>query len=275
MSPSGTAAVLACASIVALATGCSLGGPEVSANARCDGKAFTSDEMPTAAPQTLILVELSRNDEEARNAVVQAIDSTVSRAVSEGGVVRLLVGGGEGEPIVESPCLDGAAAIFVDRNNDETERRDRSAAVDAIEGNVRQLMEEKVRIAERKGNLTNLLAGVRGQLPSLAGAKGTEAGASVTVLLVSDLNSPAPETDCLNLEREHASEEVADELVERCLQTGQLQPLPSGVALEIVTPQLTSGNNAGARMSGYLRQSLCAKLSGEGGDCAAGPAAVG
>jgi hypothetical protein len=269
-----TATALACISASALLSGCSLGGPDVSADASCDGPAFVSDEMPTAAPQTLILVELSRNDDEARDAVVRAIEGTVGRAVTEGGVVRLLVGGGEGEPILKSPCLDGAAAIFVDRNNDETERRARDTAVDAIERNVWELLEEKVEVAQ-KGNLTNLLAAVPGELSSLASAEGTEADAPATVLLVSDLNSPSPATDCLNLEGVRASQAVADGLVDRCRRSGQLRPLPDGVALEIVRPQLTPSDNAGARMSAYLRKSLCAQLSGEGGECVADSAEAG
>lgn len=274
MSRERTVAALACAAVIALQAGCSLGGPPVSAEESCDGPAYTSDEMPTAARRTLILVELSRNDEEARDAVVRAIDPTVNRAVVEGGVVRLLVGGGEGEPIVESPCLDGTAAIFVDRNNDETERRARDVAVETIEENVRELLEKKVQIA-RKGNLTTLLATVSDELASLAAAEGTAAGAPVTVLLVSDLNSPSTPSDCLNLEGMRASQAVADGLVDRCLRVGQLQPLPGGVALEIVRPQLTSGNNAGARMSAYLGKSLCEQLSGRGGGCGAGSAEVG
>lgn len=263
----------ACAIAMTLFAGCSFGGVETSADARCDDKAFTSDEMPTAAPQTLILVELSRNGEEARDAVVRAIDPTVSRAVTEGGVVRFLVGGGAGEPIVRSPCLDGAQAIFVDRNNDETERRARTAAVEAIEEDVWALLGE-IEIAPM-GNLTNLLAAVPGQLPTLAEAEGTEAGVPVTVLLVSDLTSPAPGGDCLNLDEVEAAQAVANGMVDRCLRAGQLGPLPDGVALEIVRPQVTPGSNAGARMSAFLAESLCGRLSSGGGECVADSAEAG
>lgn len=274
MSREGIPAALACASVVVALAGCSLGGPDVSADASCDGPAFTSEKTPVAVPRTLILVELSRNDDEARDAVVRAIDPTVSRAVAEGGFVRLLVGGGEGKPILESPCLDASKAIFVDRNNDETERRDRDAAVNAIEKDVWDLLEKKVEIA-KNGNLINLLAAVPGKLSSLAAVADTEVGAPVSVLLVSDLNSPAPPGDCLDLEGRHAKQGVADGLVERCLQSGPLRPLPDGVALEIVRPQLTSGDDAGAQMSAYLAKSLCAQMSGKkNGECVARSAAT-
>jgi len=252
---------------VLLLGGC--GGPNVSANAKCDGLAFTSDEMPTAAPQTLVLVELSRNSQGAREAVIQAIDPTVTSVVSDGGVVRLLVSGGEGQAISESACLNGAAAIKVDRNNDETQRNAQDTAVSAIEGDVADQL-EGIKIAPR-GNLSNLLAAAPGELRSLATASGTDSGAPVSVLLVSDLTSPASRGNCLNLDGVEASQEVADAVVARCLETRQLRKLPAGVALRIVRPQLTPGDSATATLSTFLDKSLCAQLT-EGGGCVPGSA---
>jgi len=251
--------------------GCSMGGPEVSSRASCDGPAFTSEEMPTAAPQTLILVELSRNDEAAREAVIQAIDPTLTRAVSEGGVVRLLVSGGEGMRVSKSTCLSGDAAIMVDRNNEETERRARNTALDAIEGSVSAQL-EAIEIAPR-GNLSNLLAATDDELRSLAAAEGTVGGAPASVLVVSDLTSPAPVGDCLNLDGVRANQAVADAVIARCLETGQVRRLPEGVALQIVRPQLTPGDSAGARMSAFLVRSICGQMTNQSDGCA--PSAVG
>jgi hypothetical protein len=264
-------AMVAPALIAAILLG-GCGGPEVSAHAKCDGPAFTSDDMPTAAPQTLVLVELSRNSQEARETVIQAIDPTVTRAVGEGGVIRLLASGGEGQAISESACLNGAAAIMVDRNNDETQRNAQDTAVSAIEGDVADQL-EGIKIAPR-GDLSNLLATAPDELRSLATASGTGPGAPVSVLVVSDLTGPASPGNCLNLDGVQASQRVADALVARCLETHQLRRLPPGVALRIVRPQLTPGNSATATMSTFVDKSLCAQLT-EGGGCAPGSAGRG
>ncbi len=261
------------AGMAMLLSGCKLGGPEVSASARCDGPAFTSDRMPSAAPQTLILVELSRNDEDARQAIVQAIDPVVGSAVVDGGVVRLLVGGGEKQPVAVSPCLDGSAAILVDRNNDETERRARETAVDAIEGDVSDLLAE-VKIGD-KGDLSNLLAMSTSELQSLATAEGTTAGAPALVLVVSDLTSPAPDGDCLDVGDIEIKQNVVDAVVARCLREGYFRRLPSGVGLRIVRPQLTPGDNTGVQMGAFLTKSLCKQLPGDGSECASSPVGKG
>jgi hypothetical protein len=269
----GAVAALLSSLVISLFVGCSIGGPQVSASAKCDGPAFTSEDMPSAAPQVLVLVELSRNDGNARETVVQAIDPIVKRTVAEGAVVRLLAAGGEGRPILESPCLNGAAAIMVDRNNDETERRARNTAVAAIEGDVSAWLEE-VKIGP-DGDLSNLLAEAPGKLHSLASAEGTRPGAPASLLLISDLTSPAAQGDCLNLDGVPDTRRVADALVARCLETGQLRVLPEGTTLQIVKPQLTPGSDAGARMSVFLERSLCVQLTNESTGCVSGPVGEG
>jgi hypothetical protein len=98
--------------------------------------------------------------------------------------------------VKESPCLDGTSTIMVDRNNSETERKVRNAAVKAIKGDVSALLEE-IRIAPQ-GDLTNLLASIPEELRSLWATDG--GGGPLSVLLVSDLTSSAPTGDCLDLE---------------------------------------------------------------------------
>jgi hypothetical protein len=266
----GSAAVLVAGTLALAVAGCAvaIGGPEVSSRAKCDGSAFTSDELPAAPPRTLVLVELARNDVDSREAVWNAVEPVVSEAVVEGGVIRLLVSGGEGESIEESPCLDGTSTIFVDRNNPETERKARATAVKAIGGDVSAMLEE-IRIAPQ-GNLTNLLATIPEELRSLRGGDG-EAG-PLSVLLVSDLTSPASAGDCLDLDGTEDSKAYATEIVARCLESGQLRPLPEEVSLRIVRPQLNPGDNAAALLGGFLQESLCAQLTNDNGGCAPGPA---
>jgi hypothetical protein len=261
-------ALLAAATAVFSLAACGIGGPEISSRAKCDGPAFTSDTTPTAPSRTLILVDLSSNDESARAAIVEAIDPIVSRAVVEGGVVRLLVSGGEAQPMTVSPCLDGASAIVVDRNNDETERRARATATEAIEGDVSALLEE-IEISPR-GDLSNLLAAIPTELKPIWGAAEGGSGdlSRPSVVVVSDLTSPAARGDCLDLDGVRADQAFADAMVARCLETGQFQSLPAGVALTVVRPQLTPGDSAGARMSGYLMASLCSRMTKEQGGCA-------
>ncbi|HWM62891.1 MAG TPA: hypothetical protein VNP96_02760 [Solirubrobacterales bacterium] len=253
------------ATIVVSLGACGIGGPEISSRARCDGPAFTSDTMPAAPMRTLVLVDLPENGESAGGHVVDAIDPVLSRAVVEGGVVRLLISGGEGQPLSPSPCLDGGSAIMVERNNDETERRSQSAAVEAIEGNVLALLAETE--VSSLGDLSNLLAAIPAELRSLSGAGGTGDDGPIRVVLISDLTSPAARGDCLSLDGVRASSAVADAMVVRCLETRQFQRLPAGVAMTIVRPQLLPGDNAGTRMSGYLMASLCARMTKEKGGC--------
>lgn len=270
----GGATLLAMAALALAAAGCAvaIGGPQVSAQAKCDGSAFTSETMPEAPPRTLILVDLSRNGERPREAVLDAIEPVVSDAVAEGGVIRLLVSGGEGQSVEESPCLDGTSTIMVDRNNSDTERKARNAAVKAIAGDVTGLLEE-IRVAP-KGDLTNLLASMPEQLRSLRAADGEEGG-PLSVLLVSDLTSPAPAGDCLDLDGAEATRGFAAAIVARCLETGQFHSLPEDVSLRIVRPQLAPGDNTGARLAGFLQASLCAQLTKDSGGCAPGPAGKG
>lgn len=253
--------VLLTMAVAALAfAACSIGGPEVSSRARCDGPAFTSETMPETPQRTLIIVDLADNDESARERIVEAIDPVVSRAVAEGGVVRLLVSGGEGQSLSVSHCLDGATTIMVDRNNDETQRRAQDTAVNAIEGDVSALLEE-TRVSPR-GDLSNELAAIPVELRSLSGDRDP-----VSVVVISDLNSPAAKGDCLSLNGVRAGRAVAEAMVERCLETDQFRSLPAGVEMRIVRPQLLPGDSATARMSGYLMASLCTQMTEERGGC--------
>jgi hypothetical protein len=259
-------ALLAAATMALALAACGIGGPEISSRARCDGPTFTSETTPATPARTLILVDLADNGEDARERVIGAIDPVVSRTVIDGGLVRLIVSGGEGQPLSVSPCLDGTSAIMVDRRNDETERRARDTAVEAIEGNVSALLEETD--VSPRGDLSNLLAGIPAELKALAGAGAGSGDAPISVVLATDLNSPAARGDCLNLDGAHASRAVADAIVARCLETGQFQRLPAGVVLRIVRPQLVPGDSAGTRMSGYLAASLCMQMTTERGGCA-------
>ena len=237
-----------------------IGGPSVSSTAKCDGPAFTSGTAPAAPTRTVVLVDLESDGEAARERVVEAIDPLVSRSVEGGGVIRLLISGGEGQPLSPSPCLDGSSTILVDRNNGETERRARSTAVKAIEGDVSALLEETTVAA--RGNLSTVLAAVPEQLAKLAGGRGPR-----SVLLVSDLTGAEAGGDCLNLHGLQALPRVAREVVKRCFKTRQLRRLPAGVGLSIVRPQALSEKSPEARMGNYLSASLCAQLPADGSGC--------
>lgn len=245
-----------------------IGGPSISSTAKCDGPAFTSNAAPAAPARTLVLVDLESNGKAAREHVIEAIDPLVSRSVTGGGVIRLLVSGGEGQPLSPSPCLDGNSAVLVDRNNDETERRDQSTAVRAIEGDISAQLEETS--VSARGDLSTVLATIPGQLEKLEAGPGPR-----SVLLVSDLTSSGARGDCLDLDGVSALQTVADAVVRRCFETGQFQRLPAGVGLSIVKPQTLPGDSPEARMSNYLLASLCEQMSANASGCQPEPAGKG
>jgi hypothetical protein len=269
MSPARLSGCLAAALALGLVLGaCGIGGPDVSSTAKCDGPAFTSKTEPPAPTRTLILVDLASNRKAARELVTEAIEPVVTQAVVDGGAIRLLVSGGEGRPLAPSPCLDGGAAVFVDRNNPETERRARDTAVAAIEGSVAALLEETA--VSARGELANMLAAVPDQIAKISPGPGPR-----RVLLVSDLTGPETRGGCLGLEGMEALPRIAEAMVARCFEVGQLRHLPAGVELSIVRPQTLPGDGAGTRMSNYLIASLCRQMPEDNRGCGPGPAEKG
>jgi hypothetical protein len=87
------------------------------------------------------------------------------------------------------------------------------------------------------------------------------------VVLVSDLNSPVAKGDCMSVKHLPASAPAADALVSRCIALHQYRPLPKGVELQVIRPELTEGDSNASRMSGFVADSLCLQISGRKAAC--------
>jgi hypothetical protein len=246
----------------AVLTGCN--EPEISTSARCIGEPFVEGEAPVDPQRSLVLVDLSNNSAAGRQTIIDSLHPIVDAAVREGGVIRLVVSGGSGRPLDVSSCLDGKTVLLSDYNNPETEENKQEMAIEAIEGNVSALLEE-TRVSAR-GDVTNLLATIPSHLselqaPAAAGAR------PVRVVLISDLISPLQRGDCMRLDGVPATSRAASQVVAACIRYRQFRPLPEGVELRVVRPQLTPGDSNANRLGQFLASSLCKQVTGKEGSC--------
>jgi len=255
---------LALLALSVLLTAC--GGLSVSAHAHCEEKPYVAGDEPESARRTLLLVDLSSNREAARRAVAEAIRPTIAAAIEEGGVVRLVVSGGSGQPMQVSSCLDGKEVLHTDYKNATREHNERDAAITGVEGDVEALLAETK--VGRRSDVTNLIAQARDQLAEVERPEGQETKPDPPqVILVSDLDSPVARGDCMSLKGLPASEPAAKALVKRCIDLHQYRPLPRGVELHVVRPELTEADSNASRMSGFLAASLCLRVSGRERSC--------
>lgn len=262
--PRAVAASFALLVVSASLTAC--GGPSVSAHAHCKTKPYVAGDEPESVRRSLLLVDLSSNREAARRAIVEAIRPTIAAAIEAGGIVRLVVSGGSGQPMQVSSCLDGKEVLHTDYKNATRERNERAAAVAGIEGDVEALVKQ-TKIGSRS-DVTNLIAQARGQLAEVDRLDGGGAKpAPSQVVLVSDLNSPVTRGDCMSVAGLPASEPAANALVERCIALHQYRPLPRGVELHVIRPELTEADSNASRMGGFLATSLCLRISGRERSC--------
>jgi hypothetical protein len=224
----------------------------------CSGKRYTADDRPSGAiPRTLLLVDLSDNHAPSVDRIAAGIQPYVQRALERGGLVKLIVSGGDGQALAKSSCLNGRTTLYVARDNDTRELKDRRKAVARIDGHVHALLADTP--VRPQGTATKLLADAPDELADMVPVDGQ--GGTESIVLWSDLlGSSHNRGDCLRLDGAHARPGVAEGIVRRCIAVGQLRPLPAGVGLRIVRGG-GDQQTGDAVIAEALAASLCAHLA--------------
>lgn len=251
--------------LAAVSAGC--GGSTTSATASCNGDLFEpkNSATPPHPQETLVLVDLADGSGDTRTFIVQNLVPTIETALTQGGLIKLVVWTGEDvEPHV-SRCLDGATGFYIKRDNARREKKDLKKAEDRITADVKDFL--KAQEVGRTGTATALINGMSRQLSAMQPPPSWPT-ATQAVVLVSDLLGQSDRSDCLNLEGVEASAERAKAVIDRCMKAKQISKLPPAVGFKLIQPIRRLGPGAkGAIMSNALGAALCEAVTARPGEC--------
>jgi hypothetical protein len=214
-----------------------------------------SPEAAEVKTATVLLFDVSDNSSPWDEVMAESVGPDLDRAADSGARIVARFSGGAGTTITGPPCLDGSRRFLVRRRNPERQEKDRREA----KASFRQEIAASVR---------NTPVGVSGSAVPLLldGGRAVReliragvAPADIDVVLYSDLL--AVSDDCLGVAGMKENPAVAELIVGRCLEHGQLEPLPAGVGLAIHGAGDRGETSAQRVLAGQLATSLCRRLA--------------
>lgn len=228
--------------------------------AACSDFTLAEDEVPEdeAMPATVVLLDVSDNGAGTAKAIATDVGPEIRRAVTEGERLVVMTYGGTGESVDIVDCFEPGVIYQVKNANKQRQEAERNAAVDHMS----QRLEDAVRsttVAE-DGTARALIDRARATVADLVSGYGTNPD-EIQVILRSDLLGTGSTEDCLNLDGHEVLPEVADQLVQRCIDVGQITPFPDGVRFSV--KRANEDGSAAVRLAGLVEDALCAKLSTE------------
>jgi hypothetical protein len=235
------AAASAAALLLAGVSGCSRPGD-------VDCAAFSGP--PTATTETLLLlVDVERNDPGTADRIGAAVEPHLGIALDRRMAVRVVLDPGAGLPLSAVACLDGTAALSVQRANDRREQADlvetRRDIADLVRAAVRASPVAPTGTATRLLREATRAAPERSRVVLWSSLLGTRSGPD--------------DGDCLALDGLAATPEVAEGLVSRCRASRQVEDVPAALVL------LGAGWSATATeqslLSSWLAAELCRQVS--------------
>jgi hypothetical protein len=249
------AAMLATPLLAACNTGGLLGKAKASGPLDC---AQYQEKTPAAgAPLLLVLLDVTDNSAATAQRVSARLQPYLDTALKDGAYIRLVAAGGG--PMTYSDCFHGDRMFQIKRNNSRREEKDRAAAAAALGIEINHVVQ-----AERvspTGSATGLLAGINDEVNTVRSTPDVKV-TDVTVLVWTDLLGTGRDSDCLDVDGKRASVSIAEALVKRCFEAGQI----SSVGTDKVR---FLGVNEGAAdrpqqdLARYLKGELCRRISSD------------
>ncbi|SNQ47985.1 conserved hypothetical protein [Frankia canadensis] len=211
----------------------------------------------SGAPLLLVLLDVSDNSPATAQRVEARLQPYLDTALKDGSFIRLVASGGG--PMTYSDCFHGDRMFEIKRNNSRRAEKDRTAAAKALGTEVSHIVQaEKVNPA---GSVTGLLGGINDEVTSARSTPGVKV-TDVTVLVWTDLLGTGQDADCLNTEGKTASPSIAEGLVKRCFETGQIASAGAAKVRFLGVNEGTA-DRPQQELARYLRAELCRRISSD------------
>lgn len=221
------------------------------ADIREDAEEFGSLEA------SVLLIDVADNSEGAAERVSSAFEREIRTAMTTGGWLVARLSGGDNQPVVgEESCFSITSLYRVDRNNEDAEEDEQNEGADLLADE----LEAQVRATavQSRGSAVRVLREGNDAVERLMQEEGV-APEQVTVYLYSDLLGISD--DCLNLDGKMVHPDVAQQVVDDCFATQQLEPLPDGVGFVTRIVDRTGTTTAQETLAGQVENLLCQGIS--------------
>jgi hypothetical protein len=222
------------------------------------------EQAPTDAngvPLLLVMLDIADNSAASAGRVATRIRPYLDEVISGGQYVKLVLSGGDDTGLTYSDCFDGSGYFLIHRNNETREEKDRLAAGNALEEEIDHMVQSG-RVTQT-GSATLLLSRVNEEVDQIRSTPGVNIS-EVTVLVWTDLLGMTENTDCLHVDGKVASVTIAEAIVKRCFETGQLTSLGED-KVRFIGVNENSGTRPQQDLARYLKGELCRRISD---DCA-------
>lgn len=250
---------LAALALLAGATGAGCGGAPA---ATCDNYFADSDVRDDAdkfgeLEASVLLIDVADNSQAAAERVGSAFEREIRTALTTGGWLVARLSSGDTQPVIgEESCFSVTNLYQVDRNNRDAEEDEQiegaDLLADELAAQVRatavQPRGSAVRVLREGGDVVDRLTQEEGLAPE-----------QITVYLYSDLLGISD--DCLSLDGKVADPDVAQQVVDDCFATQQLEPLPDGVGFVARTVDRTGTTTAQETLAEQVENLLCQEIS--------------
>lgn len=206
---------------------------------------------------SVLLIDVADNSEGAADQVSKAFEQEIRTAMTTGGWLVARLSGGDKQPVLgEESCFSVTNFYQVDRNNEDAEQDEQNEGATLLTKEFRAQV--RATAVQPRGSAVRVLREGNDVVERLMHEDGV-APEQITVYLYSDLLGISD--DCLNLDGEMADPDVAQEVVDHCFSTQELEALPDGVDFVPRTVDRTGTTNAQETLAGQVENLLCQKIS--------------
>ncbi|MCK9924884.1 hypothetical protein MXD61_23950 [Frankia sp. AgPm24] len=264
--PRGAALVRRLAPLIAVSllavpalTACDPGGllGTAKASGPLDCKIYQEKTPKDGAPLLLVLLDVTDNSAATATRVASRVQPYLDAALRDGSYIRLVATAGG--PMIYSDCFHGDRMFQVKRRNSAREEKDRAAASKALGTEISQVV-QSTKVGPT-GSATPLLAGINDEVATVRATPGVKATA-VTALVWSDLLGTGGQADCLNVDGKTASVTIAEAVVKRCFETGQIRSA-GATRVRFIGVNEGSADRPQQELARYLKGELCRRISSD------------
>jgi hypothetical protein len=226
----------------------------------CGNFQISHSELDAEARETLtatvLLVDVSDNSADAAARASESFQPEIEGVVEQSGGLSARLYGGSGTLIERPACFADTTTYYkVESPNRQRQEQEREDASELLHNKLTQAIRQTSVV--ETGSPIPLFLEANEMVEQLL-ANDVPAS-QVSVVLYSDLLSAS--TDCLNLDGLTIQRDTAEQIVDRCLETDQIEPLPSDVSFAVRGAGDRAETSAQAVLANQLADELCHRLS--------------
>ncbi|MCL9762020.1 hypothetical protein [Frankia sp. AiPa1] len=209
------------------------------------------------APLLLVLLDVTDNSVATAQRVATRVQPYLDTALKNGSYIRLVASGGAS--MIYSDCFHGDKVFRIKRNNSRREEKDRAAASKALGTEINHVVQSEQ--VSPTGSATGLLAGINDEVSTVRATPGAKV-TDVTTLVWTDLLGTGEPTDCLDVDGKTASVTIAEAVVKRCFETGQITSVGADKVRFLGVNEGTA-ERPQQELARYLKGELCRRISSD------------